>query len=647
MKKTAFSKKIFALILSISFLLSASMPAFAAIAPFSTGGPGANPFNPRGYSIVENGKQYWLDSDYAHSSLIPTGHVHSAIWASDTNPANPLTKISYITSGDKQMYAWVDKGQLWDGYNMPYQRGFTTDPTVDVRYSFVVSINGGSFVSVPYAQAAAKNLVDSNGKIDATQGLSAFGYANRNVTDPDGSTGDWFYPLNFTLAPGTKYAFAYTRGFAANNGMSLVLSPDQTADGKAGYAGILQGPTSDPKEQAIWAAHSTDMYQYAYALTDLGLGVSTAKEIYSIEFKNFYHTVQTYADLTALNSTLSEATIFAGSVTSSDYKLGNYRKSSVDALQTLIHSINAKTNLNEELQTSVDALTKQLSDALTYAKEPAILVKGVTLDKNRADMKVGDTLTLKATVSPQNADNPTITWASSNSNVATVENGVVKAVSAGDASITATTADGGYTATCAIVVTHTSKAVANTDSSVGVNFDTSALPAGVSVGSVKNITVTPDSDKSSIVTALNNIGYTNLLINDVQLLDTNGSPITKLAGSVTVKIKIPDGTANDALSIFWYNPITGKLTDMNATKQDGFLVFTTNHFSYYVVAKTNAPAASSSSSTSSSASTSSAPTGSPQTSDNSTPIIVYTAAGLSIAAVLTLWLSRRRKNHVK
>lgn len=384
MTKKAFSKKLFALILSISFLLSASMPAFAATAPFGTGGQGNNPFTPRGYSIVEGGKQYWLDSDYTHSYKRPTDNVHSAVWTSDANPANPLTKISYVTSGDKQMYAWVDKGQLTSGYNMPYQRGFTTDPTVDVRYSFVVSINGGPFVSVPYAQAAAKNLVDSNGKIDATQGLSAFGYANRSVIDPDGLTNDWVYPLNFTLAPGTKYTFAYTRGFAANNGMSLVLSPDQTADGKAGYAGVLQGPSLTQSERDIWAAHSTDMYQYAYAFTDLGLGASTTKEVYSVEFKDFYHTVQTYADLTALNSTLSEATTFEGSVTSNDYKLGNYRKSSVDALQTLIHSINARTNLNEELQITVDALTKQLSDALAYAKEPAILVKGVTLDQNRA-----------------------------------------------------------------------------------------------------------------------------------------------------------------------------------------------------------------------------------------------------------------------
>lgn len=582
MKMKRFSKKIFTLILSIVLMLSMSVQVFAATAAFGTAGPGANPFNPRGYSIVEGDKQVWLQSNYTHQAS--SGNVVAATW-SDTQ-----TGQYYVTSGDKQMYAWVDKGQ--NGFDLPYWRGFTPDQKVDVRYFFVVSINDGPFVSIPYAEAEAKNLKDSSGNIDATQALSTISLPVRdgNHPDPDG-TCQWVFPLNFTLKPGTKYTFAYTRGFAANNAMSFILSPDKTADGKEGYAGVIQGiqslpPTLIPKaEQDLWEAHKLDIYQYAKTLTPLGTGINTGKTVYEVGFEDFYHTCQTYADLTALNNKLTEAAAFADSVTDNDYKLGNYRKSSVQALQTLITEINAKSNLNEELQTSVDSLREELNKALNYAKEPAILVKGVTLDKNRADMNVGDTLTLKAAVSPENADDPAITWTSSNEKVATVENGVVKAVSAGNVTITATTADGGYTATCAIEVKNVDKSVANTDSSVGVNYSTSALPTGVSVGSVKNIVITSGADKTSIVNALNNIGYTSLSINDVQLLDKDGNPITSLLGNVTVKIKIPDGAASEALSVFWYNTATGKLTNMNATKQNGYLYFNTNHFSYYVVAK--------------------------------------------------------------
>ncbi len=637
------SNKFFTLIMSILLMLSIPVQALAATAPFGTAGQGANPFNPRGYSVVEGGTQVWLQSNYIHNAL--AGNVYGAAW-SDTK-----TGQYYVTSGDKQMYAWLDKGQLTNGFNMPYQRGFTSDPNVDVRYFFVVSINDGPFISVPYAEAAAKNLKDSNGNIDATQGLSAFGYANRNVTDPDGIASQWVYPLNFTLKPGTKYTFAYLRGFAANNGISLILSKDTTADGQSGYAGVLQGPSLTDAEKAEWASHYQDMYQFAKTLTPLGTGVSLGKTVYSVEFKDFYHTLQTYADLTALNSKLTEATTFAGSVTDNDYKLGNYRKSSVQALKTLIDEINAKTALNQELQTSVDALTKQLSDALNYAKEPAILVKGVTLDKNRTDINVGDTLTLKATVSPENADDPTITWTSSNNKVATVENGVVKAVSAGDVTITATTADGGYVATCAIEVKNLNKSVTGTDSSVAVNYNTSALPAGISVGSVKNIVVTSGSDKTSIEKALSNIGYTNLLINDVQLLDIDGKPITSLLGNVTVKIKIPDGAANEGLSVFWYDPATGKLTNMNATQQNGYLFFDTNHFSYYVVAKANASTSKQNQEQKDEVAKADASTTSiehPKTSDNSaSPIPFVVAAGLSIAVLIVMQQYRRRKNQAE
>lgn len=628
MKKKRSSKKFFTLILSVVLMLSMSVQVFAATSAFGTGGSGSNPFSPRGYSIVEGGKQYWLQSNYTHTYKRPTDNVHSAIWADTTNPSNPLTQTYYVTSGQKQMYAWVDKGQDTSAFNMPYQRGFTSDPNVDVRNFFVVSINDGPFVSIPSVESTGDGF--NKALRDRSEYASAPGYIS---ADPDGLTGDWVYPLTFTLKSGTKYTFAYARGLIANNNMSLILSPDKTAGGIEGYAGVLQGPSLTQTEKDLWAKHCNDIYQYVYGLKEQGTGVSTGNTVYKVDFKDFYHTCQTYADLTALNSKLTEATTFAGSVTDNDYKLGNYRKASVQALNTLIDKIKAETNLNKELQTYVDDYTNQLSIALNYAKEPAILVKGITLDKNRADMNVGDVLTLKATVSPENADDPTITWTSSNDKVATVENGVVKAVSAGDVTITATTVDGGYAATCAIEVKNHDKSVASTDSSVGVNYNTSALPAGVSVGSVKNIVVTSGTDKTSIEKALSNIGYTNLLINDVQLLDVDGKPITSLSGNVTVKIKVPDGAESGALCVFWYNPATGKLTNMNATQQNGYLLFTTNHFSYYVVAKANATTAL---------------TENPKTSDNIiSPIPFGVAAGLSFAILIMMNQYRRRKNQAE
>lgn len=79
-----------------------------------------------------------------------------------------------------------------------------------------------------------------------------------------------------------------------------------------------------------------------------------------------------------------------------------------------------------------------------------IPVEGVILDKTSAELEIGKTLSLTATVSPDDATDKTVTWTSSDEAVATVENGVVTAVSAGEAVITAMAGD--KEATCAVTV---------------------------------------------------------------------------------------------------------------------------------------------------------------------------------------------------
>ena len=81
-------------------------------------------------------------------------------------------------------------------------------------------------------------------------------------------------------------------------------------------------------------------------------------------------------------------------------------------------------------------------------------VKKIKLNKKNVSLKVGDSLKLKATVSPDNAANKKVKWESDNPDVATVsKKGVVQAVGGGTATITATAADGsGKTAKCTVTV---------------------------------------------------------------------------------------------------------------------------------------------------------------------------------------------------
>lgn len=80
-------------------------------------------------------------------------------------------------------------------------------------------------------------------------------------------------------------------------------------------------------------------------------------------------------------------------------------------------------------------------------------VTGITLNKTELSLNPGSSSTLAATVSPTTASNKSVTWSSGNTSVATVSNsGVVTAVKAGTAVITAKTVSGGKTATCKVTV---------------------------------------------------------------------------------------------------------------------------------------------------------------------------------------------------
>ena len=83
-----------------------------------------------------------------------------------------------------------------------------------------------------------------------------------------------------------------------------------------------------------------------------------------------------------------------------------------------------------------------------------VAVTGVSLNKTSETLSAGTTTQLTATVTPSNATNKAVTWTSSNTNAVTVSSsGLVTAVAVGNSTITVRTADGGFTATCAITVT--------------------------------------------------------------------------------------------------------------------------------------------------------------------------------------------------
>lgn len=85
--------------------------------------------------------------------------------------------------------------------------------------------------------------------------------------------------------------------------------------------------------------------------------------------------------------------------------------------------------------TSCDEFSKE-------GTEGDVLIENIVLDQTSVELKAGRTLKLTATVTPDNATNKKLEWASDAENVAIVEDGKVTALSEGQAIITVTTTDG-------------------------------------------------------------------------------------------------------------------------------------------------------------------------------------------------------------
>lgn len=163
---------------------------------------------------------------------------------------------------------------------------------------------------------------------------------------------------------------------------------------------------------------------------------------------------------------------------------------------------------------------------VTYSAPEQVAVTGMTLEKKSIEVEKGKTETINAIITPENATRKGITWTSSDTNVATVTNGVVKGISAGTATITATTKDGNFTDTCEVTVMQ--------NAVTGIRISEKLIDLGMGYKKQITATIMPDdaTDKSVEWTSENP---------EIAAVSDNGTITGKSYGRTVVTATTTDG----------------------------------------------------------------------------------------------------------
>lgn len=155
-----------------------------------------------------------------------------------------------------------------------------------------------------------------------------------------------------------------------------------------------------------------------------------------------------------------------------------------------------------------------------------IKVTGVTLNETTKSIEAGESFTLTATVSPENAKDKSIKWSSSDPNIAKVEDGLVTALAKGTCNIIATTNDGNFKAQCTVNVLPSSvKGVQFTESSVKIlNGESYTLAYSILPENAENKNVKFSSSAPNVVS-----------------VDNSGKVTALQKGTSTITITTEDG----------------------------------------------------------------------------------------------------------
>lgn len=205
------------------------------------------------------------------------------------------------------------------------------------------------------------------------------------------------------------------------------------------------------------------------------------------------------------------------------------------------------------------ALSVLLSFSCQEEMPQPVAVQAVHLNATSMELTEGESATLVATISPNDAENKTVIWSSSNLSIASVSDGKVTALKAGKATIIVKSDDGGKTATCEVTVN------AKVYPVTGVTLDKTS--ATITEGDELTLTATVNPDNATN----KNVTWSS---SDNAVASVSNGKVTALkAGKATITVKTDDGgrTATCEITInAKVYPVTGVTLDKtSATLTEG------------------------------------------------------------------------------
>lgn len=190
-------------------------------------------------------------------------------------------------------------------------------------------------------------------------------------------------------------------------------------------------------------------------------------------------------------------------------------------------------------------------------------VTGIRLDKTELTLLKGESSKLTATVSPEDATDPTVKWKSSDLSIATVDDyGNVKAVAAGKTTVTVSSADGRFTATCTVNVNVNVSSLILSDTSITLKKgDSKKLSVAISPDDATNKSVTWSSGDTNIAT-VDDMG-TITAVNGGSTVITVTSIYGKIAATCSVNVTV--AVQSVSLDKSELTLIKGQTATLNAT----------------------------------------------------------------------------------